>query len=190
MKVYQICKKLRNEGGHTWPCLIWASNILTDNLTDNASTDTRGESSLKLISAYFPSSVSTLKHKDHQPLASASLINAFMTIVLYKYNIMHVQCLCCCCSELGHFALWLKAVTLPFTSLLSCLFLIKKLEGYKQGVLFRVEVDTRQTLFHSYCSHFGPSTDAFMSEETWYLNTKKQGSFIMPKSISFSWFML
>lgn len=114
MKVYQICKKLRNEGGHTWPCLIWASNILTDNLTDNASTDTRGESSLKLISAYFPTSVSTLKHKDHQPLASASLTNAFTTIVLYKYNIMHVQCRCCCCSELGHFALWLKAVTWSF----------------------------------------------------------------------------
>lgn len=32
---------------------------------------------------------------------------------------------------------------------------MKKRGGYKRGPLFRVEADTRQTLFHSYCSRFG-----------------------------------
>lgn len=42
---------------------------------------------------------------------------------------------------------------------------MKKRGGYKRGPLFRVEADTRQTLFHSYCSRFGSSPEAWCEKK-------------------------
>lgn len=60
-------------------------------------------------------------------------------------------------SKTGHFCERVKAGTLSLALYFipPGLFLMKKWRGYKQGTLFTVGADTRQTRFHWHCSRSG-----------------------------------